>query len=84
MEWGGNCPLVPNPQQDDANIDALGDACDPETIAGHGGDRFCGLDADGDGVGDACDNCVKVKNPTQPDLDTDQNGDVCDGTSRCC
>ena len=35
-------------------------------------------DADGDGVGDACDCCLSVPNPSQIDTDGDGLGDVCD------
>ena len=35
-------------------------------------------DSDGDGVGDAVDNCPAVTNPQQEDLDNDGLGDVCD------
>jgi uncharacterized protein (TIGR03382 family) len=35
-------------------------------------------DADGDGKGDRCDNCVDTPNPDQLDQDLDQRGDACD------
>jgi hypothetical protein len=35
-------------------------------------------DADGDGVGDPCDNCPTVHNPDQADTDSDTLGDACD------
>jgi hypothetical protein len=38
----------------------------------------CGPDSDGDGVGDACDNCPSGNNPTQADSDGDGVGDACD------
>jgi hypothetical protein len=34
--------------------------------------------SDGDGIGDACDNCPAVPNPGQEDSDADGVGDACD------
>jgi hypothetical protein len=59
-----NCPLIPNPQQEDADGDGQGDACDP--------------DDDNDGIQDFEDNCPLVANPGQEDADNDGIGDVCD------
>ena len=60
-----NCPGVFNPKQYDADIDGLGDVCDP--------------DVDNDGVPNQLDNCNGVFNPEQQDLDRDGKGDdACD------
>jgi hypothetical protein len=37
-----------------------------------------GADSDGDGVPNACDNCVLDENPTQSDFDHNSVGDACD------
>jgi hypothetical protein len=37
-----------------------------------------GVDTDGDGFRNACDNCVFDSNPAQSDLDADGEGDRCD------
>jgi hypothetical protein len=36
------------------------------------------LDTDGDGIGDAIDNCGLISNSDQADFDVDQKGDTCD------
>lgn len=35
-------------------------------------------DADGDGIGDPCDNCPNTENPSQVDTNRNGKGDVCD------
>lgn len=69
-----NCPLVPNPLQEDANLNGIGDLCEGQIYSG---------DLDGDLVADWVDNCVTVRNgPNDPsnqvDTDGDGIGDVCE------
>ncbi len=53
----------------DGDLDALSASVDNDTIAWY---------RNGDGTGDACDNCRFVHNPDQADLDGDGSGDACD------
>jgi hypothetical protein len=57
-----NCPSTSNPDQEDANGDGIGDACDP----------------DDDGVPDNIDNCPLKANAKQSDSDGDGIGNACD------
>ena len=59
-----NCPYLPNPEQEDADEDGVGDVCEP--------------DSDMDGVPDDEDNCPGKPNPDQQDTDGDGEGDVCE------
>lgn len=59
-----NCPNTVNLNQDDADGDQIGDACE--------------ADSDADGVIDDNDNCVDVINADQSDTDGDLVGDSCD------
>ncbi|NAS31799.1 T9SS type A sorting domain-containing protein [Flavobacteriaceae bacterium R38] len=58
-----NCPNTPNPGQEDADGNGIGDVCQ---------------DTDFDGVADAFDNCRDMRNPDQADADGDGIGDVCE------
>src|SRR5262249_33188480 len=66
--FGDNCPGVANPLQTDANLNGIGDACDPAADS----------DFDDDGVPNTSDNCVLDYNPSQADSDHDGQGDACD------
>ncbi len=89
-----NCDNQANPDQADADLDCVGDACDncPQSANNDQSDR------DFDGVGDACDNCPLVANGPNPvwecgdrgcaqvpssdnqkDSDGDGIGDACQG-----
>jgi hypothetical protein len=64
VDWADNCPLAPNPMQEDLDQDGSGDACDS--------------DQDGDSIPNSLDNCDTVINTLQSDVDDDDMGDACD------
>jgi len=59
-----NCGVIYNPNQENIDGDAFGDACD--------------LDIDADGIFNEYDNCPYIPNTNQLDTDNDSIGDVCD------
>jgi hypothetical protein len=61
-----NCVATANPEQEDANFDGIGDACESEP------------DSDEDGVADEVDNCPDEPNPLQEDENENGVGDVCE------
>jgi hypothetical protein len=76
-----NCPSIRNRDQEDADLDGAGDACDPYPLDpddAAGQEYVPGLeDQDKDGWGDAEDLCPATADH-QADLDSDGLGDACD------
>jgi len=81
-----NCPAVANHEQQDADHNGIGNACDPgfapqaPTSVVPAADRLiqAPLDTDKDSVADTADNCPTMPNRDQLDLDGDHVGDACD------
>lgn len=61
-----NCPEAANPEQEDSDLDGVGDACLEEP------------DSDSDGIGDEADNCPEVSNVEQTDSNENGIGDACE------
>ncbi len=86
-----NCVGSPNASQDDCDADGVGEACragdaDDDGISNDLDACPCvsddQADTDGDGRGDACDDCPSAADTDQRDTDGDRVGDACDDCVR--
>jgi nitrous oxide reductase accessory protein NosL len=68
-DTGDNCPVIPNPSQEDSDADGVGNACETGINPN---------DTDGDYVPSNRDNCPDAFNPYQENHDDDPLGDACD------
>jgi hypothetical protein len=69
-----NCPVDPNPLQEDGDGDTVGDVCDNCPATPNANQANGDLDT----IGDLCDNCPTVTNEDQANADQDLMGDLCD------
>jgi hypothetical protein len=74
-----NCPIYPNPDQRDDNMDGIGDVC--SVADGAGG--FV-RDSDADGIADSRDNCVWEYNPGQRNTTGVSEKGLNDGIGDAC
>ena len=84
LDADDNCPLVPNPDQLDADNSGYGDACEFPAFVSPCCGPECMLDSDGDDIPDVLDLCPWVPDPLgvegNDDSDGDGVGDLCDST----
>ena len=59
-----NCPLIWNPNQADRDCDDIGDVCEDIDADGDGIDNACDPDDDNDGVPDAIENILSIETIT--------------------
>lgn len=69
-----NCPLTPNGDQADVDLDGFGDLCDFGCFIV----ELAEWEVDCDGLPDELDNCPALANVEQSDTDKDGMGDLCD------
>jgi len=74
-DFEDNCPDQFNPEQEDSNVNGVGDACEYPT--GSTNDPI-DEDFDNDGIPNPDDNCPDTPNPGQIDSNQNGIGDACD------